>query len=220
MPMPVSRTSNTASRRSSRADTTTSPRSVNLSAFDTRLRRICASLPWSVSNSDSRAPARRSAARRSSRAGERAQLPRSAANSSPTANRSARSRLLPASILDRSSMSLTSSDSSSAELRMKPSCFSCSSVSGPSVRVEQQPRQPEDRVERRAELVADVGDQAPLDLARAAQGVGLFGELGMRREHALVRFIELLDRPRSAACWCWRAASSAAISRDSAPALR
>ena len=39
-------------------------------------------------------------------------------------------RTLPASSCERSSRSLTSSSSASAERRMKPTCFSCSAVSG------------------------------------------------------------------------------------------
>ena len=87
-------------------------------------------------------------------------MPRSALNSSATSNSTGRTSILPASILARSSRSLTSSARSVAALRMKPTCISCSAVSGPSLRASSRPVRRADRVQRRAELVAHVGEEA------------------------------------------------------------
>ena len=81
---------------------------------------------------------------------------------------------------------------------MKPTCFSCSAVSSPSRPVEQQPRQRQDRVQRRAELVAHVGQEARLQLVGAAQVVGLLVELGVQRDHAAVGVLQLAVEPRRA----------------------
>jgi len=61
---------------------------------------------------------------------------------------------------------------------------------------EQQLGQPEHRVERRAELVAHVGQHPRLHLGGAPQRLGLVGELGVQCDHAAVRFLELLAEPR------------------------
>ena len=79
---------------------------------------------------------------------------------------------------------------------MKPTCFSCSSRQLAVDAVEQQPRQRQDRVQRRAELVAHVREEARLHLVRAPQVLGLLVELGVQRDHAAVGVLELAVQPR------------------------
>jgi len=57
--------------------------------------------------------------------------------------------------------------------------------------LEQEARERADRVERRAELVAHVGEEAALGLVGAAQEVGALLELGVQRHHAAVGVLQL-----------------------------
>ena len=57
--------------------------------------------------------------------------------------------------------------------------------------VEQQARDAADRADRRAELVAHVGQEAALELGGLAQLLGLGVEFGVERDHAAVGFLEL-----------------------------
>ena len=74
---------------------------------------------------------------------------------------------------------------------MKPTCFSCSARELTVDAVEQQLRERADRVERRAELVAHVRQEARLHLVGAPQVVGLLVELGIQRDDAAIRVLEL-----------------------------
>ena len=121
-------------RRAWRAVTRTSPRSVNLSAFEMKLRRICDTFASSVYSGrhalrlveDERHRFVRPAAGAACRAARRTAVRRR--------TRSVGSTVFPASIFARSSRSFTSSPSASAALRMKATCRSCSAVRSPSVR--------------------------------------------------------------------------------------
>ena len=62
--------------------------------------------------------------------------------------------------------------------------------------VEQEARQPEDRVHRRAELVGHVREEARLQLVGAAQVVRLLVELGVEGHHAAVGVLELAVQVR------------------------
>ena len=61
---------------------------------------------------------------------------------------------------------------------------------------EQQSGQRADRIERRAELVAHVRQEARLHLVGAAQVVGLLVELRVQRDDAAIRVLELAIEPR------------------------
>ena len=74
---------------------------------------------------------------------------------------------------------------------MNRTCFSCSAVSAPSERVEQHLRQRADRVERRAEFVAHVREEARLHFVGAAQVVRFLVEFRVQRDDAAVRVLEL-----------------------------
>ena len=74
----------------SRQETRTEPRTVNLSALDTRLRRICATLPWSV-YSDGRSSGSSITSATLSLTTSGLNMPRSAANRSVTVKVSTRS---------------------------------------------------------------------------------------------------------------------------------
>src|SRR5262249_14684229 len=58
--------------------------------------------------------------------------------------------------------------------------------------IEQEARQRQHRIERRAELVADVRQKAGLQLARRAQLLGALVELGIERDDAAIGVAELL----------------------------
>ena len=122
-------------------------------------------------------------------------MPRRAPNRSPTANSSARTTILPASTLARSSRSLTSSDRSRGGLRMKRDLLLLLGRQLAVDAVEQQPGEREDRVQRRAELVAHVGQEARLHLVGAAQVGRLLVELGVERDDAAVGVLQLAVEP-------------------------
>ena len=151
-------------------------------------------------------------------------MPRSAPNSDCDGELATRTTtVLPASTLARSSRSSTSSVRFSAALRMKRTCVSCSAVSSPSLRVQQQPRQRQDRVQRRAELVAHVREELRLQLVGATQVVGALVQFGVQGDHAAVGVLQLLVEPAagppgapaahpscSRICWfCWRISAMA-----------
>ena len=131
--MPVSVTENrTRSPSSSVAVTRTSPRVVNLSAFEMKLRRICESLRSSVKIAGTpRGSSKISDTSLEARIG--LNMPRSAENRSTMSNQAGEMVMRPASTLARSSRSLTISVSSDAEVLMNVTCVRCSSVSGPSI---------------------------------------------------------------------------------------
>ena len=133
MPMPVSATANTTARPSSlgRALTRTSPRSVNLSAFEMKLRKICETFASSVCSAGSALTSSKARISDSLTSSGRS-MPRSAPKRFSTVNSTGRMTILPASIFAVSSRSLTSSNRSSAARRMKPICVACSVLRGPS----------------------------------------------------------------------------------------
>ena len=61
--------------------------------------------------------------------------------------------------------------------------------------VQQQPGQREHRVQRRAELVAHVREEARLRLVGAAEALGLLVQLGVERDHAAVGVFQLAVQP-------------------------
>ena len=167
MPMPVSLTSTrrhraarrSRARRSTR--TTTSPRSVNLTALPTRFvstwrrrrgrrarRRARRRRSQAVSSSPWRAPAGRAARRCPRRARARS---KSCSSSSS----------LPASIFEKSRMSLMTPSSASPERAGGLDVARAASPS--SVGVAQQLEHADDAVHRRADLVAHVGQELRLD---------------------------------------------------------
>jgi hypothetical protein len=82
---------------------------------------------------------------------------------------------------------------SSAALRTKRTCFSCSSLVGA---IEQQPRDAADRVQRRAKLVSHAGQKARLRFVCAAQRVGFLIELGIERHDTSVGIFQLPVEPQ------------------------
>src|ERR1700730_3996308 len=96
-----------------RALTRISPRSVNLSAFESRLRRIWETLPSSVYIAGSPSGSSKTRFTWSLSSSGRS-MPRSAAKRSRTSNSAGRTTTLPASTLARSSRSFTTSVRSSA----------------------------------------------------------------------------------------------------------
>ena len=125
-------------------------------------------------------------------------MPRRAPKRFLRSNSAGRTTVLPASTFARSSRSFTSSDRSSAALRMKPTCRACSAVSGPSRSSSRSARQRQDRVQRRAELVAHVRQEARLQLVGAPQVIGLLVELGVERDDAAVGVLQLAVEARPA----------------------
>ena len=74
---------------------------------------------------------------------------------------------------------------------MKPTCFSCSGGELAVECVEQQPGQRQDGVQRRAELMAHIGQEARLEFVGAAQMIGLLVELRIERDHAAIGVFQL-----------------------------
>ena len=135
MPMPVSLTMKaTVSFGPDFTATRTSPRSVNLRAFETRLRRIWLTLGSSVWSSGMPSGGSSTQSSTPSHLGSARMVPRSAARTERAANRVGRSETLPASILERSSTSSMRPRRVSALVRMNSICVSCSDVRSPSVR--------------------------------------------------------------------------------------
>ena len=94
-------------------------------------------------------------------------MPRSSSKSAATSTSSATASRRPDSALARSSSSLTRDSRSWALARTNATCSACSLVGAPG-RVRQQSAETEDRVDRRAQLVADAAEEPALRLARAA----------------------------------------------------
>ena len=186
-------------RRRRGAATRTSPRSVNLSALEMKLRRICDTLPSSVCSGGRPSGSSKTQRDRVARPAAAAAC-RAARRTGPRPSNSAgRTSILPASTLARSSRSLTSSDRSSAALRMKRDLLLLLARSAaPSMRSSSSRDSAQDRVQRRAELVAHVRQEARLHLVGAPQVVGLLVELGVERDHAAVGVLELaVERARA-----------------------
>jgi hypothetical protein len=112
-----------------------------------------------------------------------------------TVNSDGRMVVRPASILATSSRSFTISVSDSTDLRMMTTCRSCSPVRSPSSRSRQEARHVEHGRERRAQLVADVGEEARLVRRRALEVLRAVVELRVQREHAAVGLLQLRVQP-------------------------
>ena len=131
---------------------------------------------------------RRHALRDRSSAGS---FPGGSRTASLTSNEPIRTTAFPASTLARSSTSSTSVESPSAAWRMNLDLLL---LLGGQVAVaarEQEARQALDRVERRAELVAHLGEEAGLEIGKTLEGLGAFVELGVEGHHASVGLVEL-----------------------------
>ena len=115
------------------ADTRTSPWEVNFKAFEMKLRRICESLRSSVKSLGSPSGSSKISAV-SGLVRTVLNMPRNAEKRSTISNQAGEMSTRPASILARSSRSSTISENSVAVVWMKPTCRSCSCVSGPSTR--------------------------------------------------------------------------------------
>ena len=195
MPMPVSRTREARPCRPGVApwpQTRTSPRSVNLIALEMKLRRICDTLLSSVSSGGSR-PGRRRPARRGRSTSSGRSMPRSAPNSD-VALRTATARTIDLARLDLGEIEQIVDQLGQVlapPVRMKRTCFSCSARELAVAARQQQARQRQDRVQRRAELVAHVGRKLRLHLVGAPQVVGPLVELGIQRDDAAVGVLQL-----------------------------
>ena len=118
-------------------------------------------------------------------------MPRRRAEELATANAAGRTSILPASTLARSSRSLTSS-AGLGRLADEADLLLLLVRELAVDAVEQEARQREDRVQRRAELVAHVGQEARLQSRSARlELVGLLVELGVERDDAAVGVLEL-----------------------------
>ena len=147
----------------SRADTRTSPRSVNLSAFEMKLRRICATFDSSVCSSGSGGTRLEH---------ERHRLvgldgAKHATQRAPHVfdlNVSMRTSVRPASIFARSSQSFTRSDERIGRVPHHLDRAAVAVGERALVAIEQKPRDVANRIERRANLVIEVGEETRLEL--------------------------------------------------------
>jgi hypothetical protein len=94
--------------------------------------------------------------------------------------------MCPASIFDRSRMSLMSARQSSPDAQMSFRYSSCLGVSGPTQPRAQYFRESDDGVERRAQLVGHVGEELALVLVRLLQQPRLLAQLGGAVFHLLL----------------------------------
>ena len=144
--------------------------SVNFRALVSRLRRTWRSSMRSVSEAARRPGAARRPACTPGRLTSGAVVPRSSSKSAREVDRRRRTvSSRPDSALARSSSSLTSRSRSSALAAMSSTCWRCSSVSGSAAGSSSSRARPEHGVDRGAQLVADVGQEPGLGLARLAQ---------------------------------------------------
>ena len=193
MPMPVSRTPKTTTRRprSSRAVTRTSPCSVNFSALEIRLRRIWATLASSVYSAGKSC----AGSNINSTDGCRQQRPQRAAQRAEQAGDSEPHRLdvdlagLDLGEVEQVVDEFEQAFRRAADIADLPLLFGRQFAVDA---VEQQARQRQHRIQRRAEFVAHVGQEARLQLARLAQLLGAVVELGIKRDHAAIGIAELL----------------------------
>ena len=157
---------------------TTSPRSVNLTALVTRFDEHLPHPPRVAAQQRSARrrrwckPAPPLCLARAAPASQRCP-PRLRANQ----NRCVSKVSLPASIFEKSRMSLMMLSSVSVLLRMVSTNSRCSSSS---VRVQQQVRHARDGIHRRADLVAHVGEELGLDARRLQRGVARVLQRGLR----------------------------------------
>ncbi len=61
--------------------------------------------------------------------------------------------------------------------------------------IQQQPRQRQDRIQRRAEFVAHVRQELRFQFVRAPQMVGALIQLGIQRDHAAIGILQFLIEP-------------------------
>ena len=173
MPIPVSRTENVSSwsaaapsRRRALTERTTSPRSVNLTAFESRFRstwRRRVTSPTIAAGAPSPTRYARSRPFSAARVATRSSAP---STHSRRSNGWDSSSSFPASILEKSRMSLMTVRRASPLWRTTSANSRCSSVSG---RVQEQPAHPDHRIQRRPDLVAH---------RRQEGALGLVGRLG------------------------------------------
>ena len=151
-----------------RRDTTISPCSVNLIALPTRLTRTWRSRPASPTSASGTSGATRQASSSPLEWARRARVCR-VSSSASRREKGIGSRLsLPASILEKSRMSLMTVRSESAELLTRPRYSRCRGVK---LGVEGQLGHADDAVHRRADLVAHVGEKLALGPAGGLGGL-------------------------------------------------
>ena len=188
--MPVSATLNTIRPgASSAADTRTSPRSVNFSAFEIRLRRICETLPSSEYDRPQR---RRVLEHQRDRLvhQERAQH---------AAQRAEQVLDLELRRPDDGLAGLYLGEIEQVVHQLRQLFGGLADVDGLGLRLAPRPlaildhqvRQAEDRVHRRAELVGHVREESRLELVGAPEVIRLLVELGIERHHAAIGVFEL-----------------------------
>ena len=222
--MPVSRDGEAEARPRSRCRavvgtrraTTTSPRSVNLMALPTRLTSTWRSRPASPTSASGTSGVDVADQLQALRVGPHGQGPQGVADRVRAGENSAgSSSSLPASILEKSSMSLMIAEQAVGRRLDRLEILRCSCAEGG---VQGQLGHAEDRVHRRADLVADVGQELVL---------GPVGRLGRLLRPAQFRLRAACARrcPRRSRS-CRRAARRVALERDgdvtqtSEPSLR
>ena len=161
-----------------------------------KLRRICDSLPSSVT-SGGRSPGSSITSATASRwARSRRNMPRRPPNRSATVNDVGPDDApagLDAGQVEQVVHHLRQRQRGAS--RTKRTWRSCSSVERAVDPIHQQPGDVEDGVERRPELVADVGQEPGLELRGAGQVGRLLVQLGVERQHAAVGLRQLLVQP-------------------------
>ena len=179
-------------RLTSCAETRISPLSVNFKAFEMKFRRICEILPSSV-NSGGMWPASSKIRSTDWFSSKGRSMPRKAANRFATSNsiglgiQLCRLPLWP-DPADRSPVR----EGPARLCGCNPTCCSCSGGQRPIGAIAQQAAQERQyRVQRRAELVAHVGQEFRLQFIGAAQVIGLFIQFGVERHHAAIGIFQL-----------------------------
>ena len=155
-----------------------------------RLRKICDTLPSSVSSSGTCGLLSKTSATFSFLRSGRS-MPRKAAKVSSTLNVTGRKPTLPASILDRSRRSSTISVSVSALFLTKPSCFSCSGVRSPSSRSRRSLDSPKMELSGVRNSWLTLAMRCDFTCGGAAERVALLVELRVESDHATRRLLEL-----------------------------
>ena len=135
-----------------------------------KLRRICETLPSSVCSARQPAGSSNTSATAALWASSGRSMPRRAPNRVATSNSRGRMTTLPASTLARSSRSLTSSDQVLGRLADEGDLLLLLARQFAVDPVQEDARQRQDRVQRRAELVAHVGQEVRLHLGRRGGG--------------------------------------------------
>ena len=192
MPIPVSATEQTTDAPSGvrRAVTRISPRSVNFSAFERKLRRICDTLPSSVCRSGTSSGSSNTRATDSFTSSGRSMPRRAREEVLEIELRRPHDRLarLHRREVEQVVHQLGQVVGGLADIAHLPALLRGERAVAV---VEQERRQRQHRVQRRAELVAHVRQKARLELVGAPQRIRLLVELGVERDHAAVGVLEL-----------------------------